>query len=255
MQAGFFAPNSQGPFNKGPANGMDVEAQAMHAFAERTVRHGFVRKVFFITAIQLAITTGFAAACLYVDPIKNFVSGPNGNFLFYLAWGLSFVIILAISCSESLRRKWPGNMILLGLFTICEAFLIGMITSFFGTAVVLIAFLVTACAVIGITIFSCQTKYDITGKGTYLFVLLITVAVLALVGGLWHNQIVHLVIAGFASLIFSAYLMYDIQMIMGGRSHSISPDEYVFAALTLYLDIINLFLCVLNIVALTTNNG
>lgn len=44
-----------------------------------------------------------------------------------------------------------------------EAFLIGMITSFFNTEVVLLAFVTTAAAVVGIILFSIQTKYDITG--------------------------------------------------------------------------------------------
>lgn len=33
-----------------------------------------------------------------------------------------------------------------------------------------------------------------------------------------------------------------LQLIIGRGQHDISPDEYVFAALCLYLDIINLFL-------------
>ena len=35
----------------------------------------------------------------------------------------------------------------------------------------------------------------------------------------------------------------DTQLMMGGgKKYSLSPEEYVFAALNLYLDIINLFL-------------
>jgi hypothetical protein len=32
---------------------------------------------------------------------------------FYLSWGLSFVMIIALSCSETLRRKYPMNVIFL----------------------------------------------------------------------------------------------------------------------------------------------
>jgi len=35
----------------------------------------------------------------------------------------------------------------------------------------------------------------------------------------------------------AAYLVFDIQLLMGEGAVSISPDEYVFAALTLYLDV------------------
>ena len=56
---------------------------------------------------------------------------------------------------------------------------------------------------------------------------------------------------GFGSvgaLIFSLYIVYDTQMMMGGKhKYSLSPEEYIFAALNLYLDIINLFMYLLAI--------
>ena len=51
------------------------------------------------------------------------------------------------------------------------------------------------------------------------------------------------------ALIFSLYIVFDTQMMMGGNhKYSLSPEEYVFAALNLYLDIINLFLYILVII-------
>ena len=57
---------------------------------------------------------------------------------------------------------------------------------------------------------------------------------------------------GFGSvggLIFSLYIVYDTQLMMGGKhKYSLSPEEYIFAALNIYLDIINLFMYILMIV-------
>ena len=51
------------------------------------------------------------------------------------------------------------------------------------------------------------------------------------------------------ALIFSLYIVYDTQLMMGGKhKYSISPEEYIFASLSLYLDIVNLFLYLLMIV-------
>ena len=45
------------------------------------------------------------------------------------------------------------------------------------------------------------------------------------------------------------YLVYDTQIMMGGgKMYSISPEEYIFAALNLYLDIVNLFLYILQLI-------
>ena len=50
------------------------------------------------------------------------------------------------------------------------------------------------------------------------------------------------------------YIVFDTQLMMGGQhKYSISPEEYIFAALNLYLDIINLFLFILSIIGHSRN--
>ena len=50
------------------------------------------------------------------------------------------------------------------------------------------------------------------------------------------------------AFIFSLYIIYDTQVMLGGNhKYSLSPEEYIFAALNLYLDIINLFMYLLSI--------
>ena len=51
------------------------------------------------------------------------------------------------------------------------------------------------------------------------------------------------------ALIFSLYIVYDTQLMMGGKhKYALSPEEYIFAALNIYLDVINLFMYILMIV-------
>ena len=50
------------------------------------------------------------------------------------------------------------------------------------------------------------------------------------------------------------YLVFDTQMMMGGKhKYALSPEEYIFAALNLYLDIINLFMFILSIIGNSRN--
>lgn len=48
------------------------------------------------------------------------------------------------------------------------------------------------------------------------------------------------------------YLVFDTQMILGGkhRKYQVSPEEYIFAALNLYLDVVTLFLFLLQLIGL-----
>jgi len=56
-------------------------------------------------------------------------------------------------------------------------------------------------------------------------------------------------------LIIVQYLVVDTQLMVGGHhKYSLSPEEYIFAALNLYLDIINLFMFILSIVGAARGN-
>jgi len=51
------------------------------------------------------------------------------------------------------------------------------------------------------------------------------------------------------------YLVVDTQLMVGGRhKYSLSPEEYIFAALNLYLDIVNIFLFTLTIIGAARGN-
>ena len=46
---------------------------------------------------------------------------------------------------------------------------------------------------------------------------------------------------------FGLYLVFDTQMMMGGKKqYSLSPEEYVFAALNLYVDVVTMFMFILS---------
>ena len=53
----------------------------------------------------------------------------------------------------------------------------------------------------------------------------------------------------FGVLLFSAYLLFNTQMIMGGdkKRHQFDEDSYILAAISLYIDILNIFIYLLKI--------
>jgi len=59
---------------------------------------------------------------------------------------------------------------------------------------------------------------------------------------------------GVGVLLFSIYLVIDTQMIMGGKSIELRIDEYALAALLLYIDIIQIFLYILQLLSNNNNN-
>lgn len=97
--------------------------------------------------------------------------------------------------------------------------------------------------------FAFQTKVDFTAIGGILFVAVIILMVFGIVCMFFPGKTMILVYSSLGALIFSIYIVYDTQMMLGGdHKYSISPEEYVFAALNLYMDIVNLFIYILTII-------
>ena len=149
------------------------------------------------------------------------------------------------------RKSYPTNLLFLSGFTALEAYSISVIVSFYESKIVLEALILTAGIFIALTLFACQTKYDFTSWMPYLF------------GGLWalilfgfmaaffpYNNTAELIYGGVAALIFSAYILVDTQLVM--RHYHV--EEEIAAAISLYLDIINLFLSILRILNSQSNN-
>ena len=149
------------------------------------------------------------------------------------------------------RKSYPTNLFFLSGFTLLEAYSISVIVTFYDSQIVLLALVLTAGIFVALTLFACQTKYDFTNWMPYLF------------GGLWvlilfgfvaaffpYNSTAELIYGSVAALIFSGYILVDTQLIM--RHYHV--EEEIAAAISLYLDIINLFLAILRILNSQQNN-
>lgn len=118
-----------------------------------------------------------------------------------------------------------------------------------GQQVNVLSLQITAIITFSLTIFAFQTKWDFTTMGGVLFVGVIILFILAIFALIFPGRTLMLVYASLGALIFCIYLVYDIQLMMGGKhKYSISPEEYIFAALNLYVDIVNIFMYILMLI-------
>ena len=76
-----------------------------------------------------------------------------------------------------------------------------------------------------------QTKWDFTAMGGILICLLCGLMIFGIVMiFIPYSKYMQMVYGGAGAILFSFYLVYDTQMMMGGdHKYSISPEEYVFA--------------------------
>ena len=97
------------------------------------------------------------------------------------------------------------------------------------------------------------TKSDFTGCGPYLFIISLVLLCFGIACIFWRNPIVHLIYSCLAGLLFSIYLVFDTQMVLGKGKYSYTLDDAYFAAIQLYIDIIEIFLQVLRILQFANN--
>lgn len=207
-------------------------------FSQQAVRKRFLKKVYGILAVQLAATAGLAVSIRSTPALLRLIFRLQPLLLM-----MAFVTIVWLHASERARKQAPLNGLLLSVFTLAQGSLVALATMRFPAEIVLRAAGATALATTSLSAYALQTKRDFTPYGGMLFAgtmgLLGLLLMQAFFGGSWlyvgHSY--------FAVLLFCGYIVYNTQLMMGGgKARQLRPDEHVMAAVSLYTDIINLFL-------------
>nr|XP_020468496.1 protein lifeguard 1-like [Monopterus albus]XP_020468497.1 protein lifeguard 1-like [Monopterus albus] len=218
----------------------------------KSIRRAFIRKVFLVLTAQLMVTFAFVAVFTFVGEAKSFVQGNAWTYL--LSYAVFFVSLCVISCCGSVRRRHPWNLVALSVLTLSMSYMVGMIASYHDTDSVIMAVGITAFVCFTVVIFSLQTKYDFTSCYGVLFVCVIVLFVFGILCIIIQDRILHLVYAGLGALLFTCFLAVDTQMLLGNKELALSAEEYIFAALNLYTDIINIFIYILSIIGSARGN-
>eukprot|EP00927_Polykrikos_kofoidii_P020993 TRINITY_DN20021_c0_g1_i1.p2 TRINITY_DN20021_c0_g1~~TRINITY_DN20021_c0_g1_i1.p2 ORF type:complete len:252 (-),score=38.26 TRINITY_DN20021_c0_g1_i1:251-1006(-) len=235
--AGYASPTSEEELQ---GNGVPQKLSAVPA----SVRSDFVVKVYSIVSAQLFVT------CLIVTPIAADPRWINTNPGLSIAVNAtSFVILITmVCCCQNMLRKFPTNFIYVGIFTVVMGVMLGFICARYTAASIIEAVLITALIFFGLSAYACLTKTDFTNMGAYVVGAGLALGAFGLVSMFFRSPFMQQLYAGLGALVFSFYIIFDTQKIMGGRhATSFSIDDYCLAAVTLYLDIVNLFVSILEL--------
>lgn len=273
------------------ANNYDDESQMWYkedykyyekvSAAPMNARRRFIVKVYSIIAAQLVATFAIGAIIYYsfwskVHEIKakdmsdaeSLKDAKQLEITLYVIMGVCVAgviscLVAMCCCAENIKRS-PGSYIFLSFFTSFYAGLIGVICLQYEINTIVIAMGITCVVVVGLTLFAIFVPVDFTGIGPYLFVALLVMILFSFavtLTGVFSDpggavKWMHFGLSVAAVLLFSLYLVYDTQLIMGSSDHkySYSTDDYVFAAINLYLDIMQLFMHILRILDTLSSN-
>ncbi len=204
------------------------------------IRMAFVRKVYSILAVQIGLTLAFTCLAMFQKDVAFFVT--HQVWLLVVAGVVSFISMLAIVIWKG--RSYPANFYLLAIFTVCESYLIGAVVSTYDALMVLQAFIITFAMVVGLTLFTMQSKLKFEKMGPYLFVLLVVVLVAGILQIFFpFPSLLSLFLTVLCVILFSLYIVYDTNDML----KRMDVDDYVIGSIQLYLDIMNLFLNILRL--------
>ncbi|KAK5861346.1 hypothetical protein PBY51_022752 [Eleginops maclovinus] len=231
------------------SNQGDMDDFLSSQWESTAVRHAFIRKVYLILTAQLAVTFSVVAVFTFVHPVRVFVIRYPG--IYWASFVVYFMVYCILVCCKEPRRRFPWNVVLLGVFTLALSYMAGTISSYYETKAVFLAMGITAIVCIAVTIFCFQTKVDFTSCGGLLCIASLLLMIIGIVTGVVlsfkYVPWLHMLYAAIGAVIYTLFLVYNTQLLIGNRELAISPEEYIFGALSLYIDIVHIFLFILQV--------
>lgn len=241
--------NTVSPVNQ--AQYMSSLFNELHGNSLKNDRKGFIRKVYSLLSIQLSFTFIFIGIIVGVPVLREGIKETLG--LFYASLIITIVLIVAIMCFKKVARKYPINYIALFTFTIFESYILAFVSSYYNPYIVLSAVILTFVVTISLTIYAFKTKSDFTVCGGVLVSVSTSLIMFGILLIFFHPFYIHMIFCEIAIVIYSVFIVYDTQLIAGGRYNEISFDDYVIGALMLYVDIVGLFIYIMSLLGSKSN--
>ena len=209
------------------------------------IRNGFISKVYGIITYQIVITAIVVYFAFISSSFQELLL--KSVSMYYLCTFLSLFCVLLPLCSPNIYQKVPMNYIILTIFTLSYSWLIAMVCCLYTFRSVMIAIFLTFVTVLSLTIYAWRTKKDFTVCGGTLFVCLILLIFSSIIFIFLPIPLSNLIFTYISLVLFSIYLIYDTQLLIGKGRVKFSEDDYILAAINIYLDVIILFLKILQI--------
>jgi len=210
-------------------------------------RLNFIRKVLGILAAQFALT----AAGVSITVANRYKAIPffqTHTAILIICLVVYIVCLYALACYKSIARSVPTNYILLFLFTSAMTYMVSGVCALYEPEVVMAAAVLTAVTVGALAIYAVTTKEDFTycGGAVWAFFFIIMTGTMLCIF-MHRDYRVRILLSCLIIFMCCFYIIYDIQLLVGGKTAELSVDDYIFAAMMIYIDIMRLFLEILKV--------
>ncbi|KAK7269782.1 hypothetical protein RIF29_22518 [Crotalaria pallida] len=209
------------------------------------LRWGFIRKVYIIISMQLLFTAAFASVFISFQPARDFVK--YNPYRFLVLFGSLIVTILILFVLSKFYKKHPVNLFLLGLYTLGMSVTVGYACAFSkGIIVAEAAFLtgVVVCSLTLYTFWAVKRGADFSFLGPFLFASLMVMLLFSMIQLFFPlGPLGRMIYAAIGALLMCGFIVYDTCDLIKTYDY----DDYIWAAISIYGDIINLFIYLLSL--------
>ena len=210
---------------------------------------GYVQEVASVDFMKK--TYQLLAASMIAAAAGAYVTMPYAMQVIQYKWFIFGAELLVLFFGLGMSRGKPGlNLAMLFIFTFLTGVsLVPLLASLIGMgngAVIGNAFLMTSVLFGALSLFAINSKSDYANWGKPLFITLIVVIIASLVNYfLLQSPMMHIVITAGVLILFSFFTIYDTQNIANG-----AYDSPVDAAVSLYIDFLNIFTALLQLLGI-----
>jgi len=228
------------------------------SFSLMEVRRNFIKKVYAIVGLELLLVTSIMALFMF-SPLRDKVyKNKTWLIICYVIFGIMFVLELILVCcpAEKVLRKWPLNISLLTALAVGYGIILGITSAYYTLESIMIAVGITTATVLVVSIFAFFTKIDFTRCYGFLFILFILLLIFGIafmfvffLADDYTIYVMKMIYGALGAFVMVLCLIIDTQMMLIGKhKYSFSPEDYLLAALSIFMDIVTLFMYILFLV-------
>ena len=228
---------------------MDNYVKDISVKSEKSIVNSVMKNVFALMTLALAATGAISyIVSNNIQIIKTIIENQP------LFWGLIIgELVLVIVLSAMINKiSFTTALIMFALYSVINGVTLAPLFIVFTAESIASAFFVTAGTFGAMAIFGYITKFDLSGIGKILIMALFGLIIASIVNIFLASSQMEMIINYAGVLIFTGLTAYDTQKIKNLvqdniNNENIIPKLSVIGSLTLYLDFINLFIKLLQL--------
>ena len=164
---------------------------------------------------------------------------------------IAMIEVIVVLLFSFLFKKLPPMVvgILYFIYAFINGFTFSSIFAVFEMSSIVYAFFATSILYAVLAFCGYKTNLDVSKWSTILFIALLISLVVSIVNLFLGNSMLDIILNWVVIFIFAGYTIYDMNMLRQLENDTSLPQEkiYIYCAMQLYLDFINLFIRILSI--------